>query len=534
MSPETIISTKSASSRKAILLLFVAVVTLSFFTSHGALSFDPATRLKVTQSIVDYGDLQYRLTPEEVEALQGQPGNRLKGADGNYYTRWFSLGQSLIFAGPYYVVRHLLGIESDTLIRIMISLSVFPLTLGLTAWICFLLLREFGFSNRQCFLVSVLLIFSTGLWQLAREGQDGSHVAFLFTLAAYSLRRYQKEASIGFLALSALAIGSAFLTRTDIAPTVICYLIFVIYLIEQHHRRDPTGKTLWHRCLPYVLIISLTLPALLIEFAYNFKRFGSPVASYSREYSLEILITGLKGLLFSPGKSLFLYNPIILLAIPGLVSLWRQHRTWAMYIIFGFTGCLLLHASIINFHGNICWGPRYLCRYFPLLFVPIAFFLFRVPQWSLIRRSTIIVIAALSIGVQIAAVSLHCNRELSEMNFAAGPDGNHKQWTMLIPKWTMFEPEAHILKHRFQNLSIAIDEMIHGKIPPWPAEKPLPMTQDNKVQDPNLRYLAFWPFHLTYYLPTIRPDLALPLWGSTLVLLIGIIIGLLLLWWGWR
>ena len=89
-------------------------------------------------------------------------------------------------------------------------------------------------------------------------------------------------------------------------------------------------------------------------------RFGHPIASYHVEdimpYEMSgwaLLLRGLKGFLYSPGKGLFFYNPILLLAIPGIFVLWRSHRRWAIYILAGFIGCLFLHAIFPSFHGNI-------------------------------------------------------------------------------------------------------------------------------------------------------------------------------------
>ena len=55
------------------------------------------------------------------------------------------------------------------------------------------------------------------------------------------------------------------------------------------------------------------------------------------------------------------------------------------------------------------------------------------------------------------------------------------------------------------------------------------LPEDKQLNAPVLHYLAFWPFHLTYYLPAVNPSLALPLWASTIILIAGILISLLIL-----
>ena len=72
------------------------------------------------------------------------------------------------------------------------------------------------------------------------------------------------------------------------------------------------------------------------------------------------LLTGLLGFLLSPGKSIFLYSPPILLALAGLPRLWRRDRGLA--IVAGITPLvyLLFFATYTQWEGGYCYGPRYL------------------------------------------------------------------------------------------------------------------------------------------------------------------------------
>ncbi len=55
------------------------------------------------------------------------------------------------------------------------------------------------------------------------------------------------------------------------------------------------------------------------------------------------------------------------------------------------------------------------------------------------------------------------------------------------------------------------------------------LTNEEQLNAPTLHYLAFWSYHLTYYMPAVQPDYTVPLWGSTLILLFGIAVSLMLL-----
>jgi len=518
------------SLRKTLILFILSASLIAIMTSHATMSIDPPVQLKITESIVDHGDIRFRVDADDPTYFSL---GKITGPDGHTYNRYHGIGQSLILAGPYYLFRHLMGIESDKLLRSVIAVTLFPLNLALTGWVFFLLLRAFNFSPRRCLVGAILLIFGTGLWELSKEGQNACHMAFFFVLAAYGLRKYQVTASVKYLALGAIAIGFSFITRSDAAPTVLCFLVFSGWLITRHNRTTHGQTAFWKKALPFLVVLTVLLPFLFIEIAINMKRFGHPIASYSWKVTWELFFIGLKGLLFSPGAGIFLYNPIVILAVGGWFSLWQKHRDWALYILFGFLGCLLLHSPHAYFYGPSSWGPRYLSRTLPLLMLAVCFFGLHMPRIPIVRRVIFTFFAVLSVLVQVASVSLHHSREELAMV------KNYNQMTinnfdLSEPLITMFEPEAHFIKHRLVNLASSIDEMINDKIAPWPSKPTHLMSAEEQLQAPVLHYLAFWPFHLTYYVPTVKPEWAVPLWGSTLIWIAGMLVGLTLLRKTWK
>ena len=503
-------------------LLVIGICLVGVFTSHGTFGLDAPTRYLIAKSIADHGDLQFREIPGEPRPLA-----RYERADGKVFLQYPSLGQSLIFVPNYFLWRYLCDIQSDKLIRSLISLSLFPLTLALTALVLFGLLRQFDLPARGCYIAATLLVFATGLWQVSKEAQNDSHLALLYVTIAYCLRRYEKCGALKFLILSAIAAGYCYLIRIDSAIMILCYLAFSLYLVIKNARQNENKAAIAAK--HYGCVIAFAVPFLLVNSYINWSHFGNPIAAYNfraHVFRLGFLPTGLKGLLISPGKGLFLYNPIFLLAIAGLVPFWRKHRAWTIFVLAAFGCSLILFASHTSFHGNWCWGTRYLARDFPLLFLPVAFFGWSAVNMSVLRRAMLILVATLSVFVQIAAVSLHHSRELTDMSIAMGG------WS--VRQWTMYEPEAHFLELRLTNLRDGIDEMINGRIPPWPVEPTYEMSDQQQSDVPALHYLAFWPYHLTYYMPVVKPPLAAPLWAATLILLGGVAIGISVLVWGYR
>jgi hypothetical protein len=72
------------------------------------------------------------------------------------------------------------------------------------------------------------------------------------------------------------------------------------------------------------------------------------------------LLTGLRGFLISPGKSVFLFAPPILLAIAGLRKLARLDRGLAVVAGALPVVYLLFYATFTQWEGGFCVGPRYL------------------------------------------------------------------------------------------------------------------------------------------------------------------------------
>jgi hypothetical protein len=103
---------------------------------------------------------------------------------------------------------------------------------------------------------------------------------------------------------------------------------------------------------------------LAILLWYNLARFGTPLATgYASEASLFTtpLLVGLHGLLLSPGKSVLLFAPPLLLALPGAVVLWRRGERGAVLLALGlFLSHLLLYAGWGEWQGGGVWGPRFL------------------------------------------------------------------------------------------------------------------------------------------------------------------------------
>jgi hypothetical protein len=175
-----------------------------------------------------------------------------------------------------------------------------------------------------------------------------------------------------YVFLSGLCAGYAAITSYVVAAIV---LLLWIYLMLFSRKRY---------VVPFIL--GLLGPVILIG-VYNVACFGTPfTTNYSHENPLfqqqgafarlfttpqwDVLLL----ILFSPFRGLFYYSPILLLSIPGFVSLFRSNRTQneACLIISIMCLFILFNISFNAWHGGWCVGPRYLVPALPLLMIPAA------------------------------------------------------------------------------------------------------------------------------------------------------------------
>jgi hypothetical protein len=125
--------------------------------------------------------------------------------------------------------------------------------------------------------------------------------------------------------------------------------------------------------------------------------FGYPVAAEGGKAlnTFETpLFTGLLGFLLSPGKSIFLFSPPILLAMTGLPRLWRRDRGLAVIAAATPVVYLLFFATYTQWEGGYSYGPRYLLPALALMGLAIG------PALENASRN----VRRLAVGVFIAGV----------------------------------------------------------------------------------------------------------------------------------
>jgi len=383
---------------------------------------DGQTMFAVTESIVE--DQDSSISPE----LGGRPG-----VLGEYYSKYGIVWSAL--AVPFYMLGSALDTAVPALAGRMTIFLVSMVNVLVTVLTCLVLLRfcrALGFSSDTAALVTLAYGLGTMAWHYALKPFSEPLVALGLLSCSYLLYRNRQEPSHWRPLIAGACMALAIMAKTSA-------LIFVppmmLYALP-----DPQGS--WRPrirlgVVPFLLAVSLGIVAVG---AYNYLRFGNWLETgYGLEgagsgfvRSWDSFFYALYGFLLSPGKSVFLYNPVLLAGFVLLPWFSRHYPREGFLILACSVLVLVFHSNlVISWYGGWSWGPRFLLPVFPLALLPIAAVQRAAPGTDTrpIRLSHLILaILAISIAVQILAIAVsprrfyHANSNVQDLEVKSVED----------------------------------------------------------------------------------------------------------------
>ena len=122
------------------------------------------------------------------------------------------------------------------------------------------------------------------------------------------------------------------------------------------------------------LAILAIVPAVLVHLAAALVRGATWTGGYAGEYFSTPMLVGLYGLLFSAGKSVFLFSPALLLAMVAAPRFARtpEARLDVFFFAAVFISQLLLYAAWWDWSGDDAWGPRFMIPGTMLMCLPVV------------------------------------------------------------------------------------------------------------------------------------------------------------------
>ncbi len=370
----------------------------------------------------------------------------LHGRGGRPYS-WYGIGQSLLMLPADLVgtwIAHwniFSGYGDDPAVRsIVVSYSTSILLNVLTALVAFRLLRQLRFSVRECVLGVLALLFCTTHLHYTQNLMENNYI-MLLTLAGFSFQyEWLRTGSQRALIAGCGALGLNLLTRLTTGLDLMAGGFFLLLVLWFEQVR---GRALWQRFVDYCKVAALVYAFFLVaDRLYQFYRFGSFTNTYVSLFAKEQRLQdptlpanfpwttpfheGFLGALFKPEKSIFLFDPLLVLAILLLVLLWK--RLSPEVRAYGVTSLLLLFAYISFYAryafwaGDFAWGDRYVStsvELAALLAVPLLV-RYRENLSAWIWRGGVALIAV-SLVIQLGSLAFWVSLEIYQMETLGHP-----------------------------------------------------------------------------------------------------------------
>jgi hypothetical protein len=424
--------------RNPVFLLGLTAGLFAFVVQSGELgTADTMHRLQTTHW---FWTRQPQVFPNEY------PEFGLHGRGGRIFS-WYGIGQSLLMLPADLVATwiahwHIFAeYEDDPAVRsIIVSYSTSILVNVLTALITFRLLRQLRFSVSEAVAGVLALLFCTTHVHYTQNMQENNYI-MLLTLTGFSFQyEWLRSGSRRALFLGSAALGLNLLTRVTTGLDLMAGGIFLLAVLWFEQVR---GRALWPRLQTY---FKVAMPVYaffaLVERFYNFYRFGSLTQTYIPIFTRESRLQdptlpasfpwstpfheGVLGALFKPEKSIFLFDPLLVLALVLLALLWQrlavEVRAYALTSLLLLLGYISFYARYTYWAGDFSWGDRYVSTAVEMVVLIAAPLLlrYRANLSSWVWRGGIVLIAV-SLVIQIASLAFWLPLEIYQMDTLGHP-----------------------------------------------------------------------------------------------------------------
>jgi hypothetical protein len=305
------------------------------------------------------------------------------GRGGKLYD-WYGIGQPLLLL-PFDIVGTYIEKlpafaaykgNDPTVRNIFVSGAVNTLLSILTALVCFQFLLALEFNTRETVAGVLAFLLCTTHLHYTQNMMENNYI-FLLTLTGL-LFQYQwlRRGRTRHLLIGSAALGLNLLTRLTTALDIMAVGLFLLLVVWSSEGK----QAIWRRLACYgKTAFPVYFVFFFIDRLYQFHRFGTWTDTYVRYFALKYhsldstlppnypwetpFHVGFFGALFSREKSVFLFDPLIVLTIAIAVFFWKRLTPQVKaYIVMTFSlvlAYICLYARYTVWNGNFAWGDRY-------------------------------------------------------------------------------------------------------------------------------------------------------------------------------
>ena len=416
------------------------------------------------------------------------------GRGGQLYSK-FAAGQSLLEAPSIFAAHALTRRINNPGYRYYLlffaAMCMTPLVSALAVVLFFMICLKLDYGPGPSLWLTLFFGLCTMAWPYSGTGFSEPLQMLLLCGGFYSaLCAAMLKRRVLWAALCGLCLGGMMLTKP---VAVILAPFFLLYLAWPAGSSQSATRA---SRLPGAVSFCMGLvPGAAGMLFYNFIRFGSLWnfgynSGHDAWFGFSTpQLSGLYGMFFSPGKSLFLFVPVLVASLFFIRDFLTRFPRETFLIFSGFTAWSLFYSRWWAWHGDWCWGPRFLLPFIPLLLLPLGVGLTRFRTWPATGRVALVLLLAFSLWVQVLGVAvsdkeylytasrgvhwhpLYINSLAQSRNLGDGLAGPH-----FIPEFSPVAGHAWLLSQAAGNTRKPPpwSGLTRGYVIPNPAGRPVP------------------------------------------------------------
>ncbi|PIY79924.1 MAG: hypothetical protein COY81_00335 [Candidatus Pacebacteria bacterium CG_4_10_14_0_8_um_filter_43_12] len=359
-------------------------------------------------------------------------------------------------------------------------------------------LRSYQFTHQTALVLSFLGIVATNLFVYTKHVYPHMMFACFLTAAFFGVRMLVITNKRYWILFAGAAYGVVVLAYNQTyllpAPFLALYYFLLRYSVIDNIPASWIAFQKRYKSLRLNNVLKLArklmadlltgivgfIPFWLLYSWFNVVRFGNGLtAGYGEGIPIPkipfsyVIFEGIWGLLFSPGRSIFVYSPALLL----LILFWWKLKKKLMpeiicfsllalvYIIF--FGTLTGSPTFMVWHGEMSWGNRYFVSILPLLWILIAQIVVKlsnIQRWlvfaPLVILGIYIEILGLLLPYQIKTAGLPLNIYVGEDRSVSFLNYNYGEYPNFLPRFSAVFKMSKTLVKRLKSLPQTYD---HGQ-----------------------------------------------------------------------
>lgn len=359
-------------------LIFLFVVIVNFFGCKISSSFDSRWSIHTTMSMIKEGNIDL---DEYQPLIEDELFYAIYQIDEHLYAMYPAgtsfLALPYVFAMDTFYKRSL-GLDLEQFIseNIPRGLEIFIASniIAFATVLIYLMGNLFFDKRRHSLLLACIFAFCTSAWSTASRAlwQHGPS-ALMLALALYLLLlagRQPRHARY-LIPLVSLLLAFSFVIR----PTNSLSILFLTFVVVWQHRKYVPAYCVGSLLVGVPFVVwNLQLYHALLPPYYT--------AASQLHFGLEIF-EGLAGTLLSPSRGLFIFTPVLLFSLYGVIL--KIHHKQMTMLDAMLIAVLVLHWMLSSAHphwwGGHSYGPRYFTDVLPY------FLYFLIPAMAHIRLS---------------------------------------------------------------------------------------------------------------------------------------------------